>query len=469
MGSVWIARHLQLDIHVAVKFMTAEAATSANARFRFEREAKAAAKLKSAHIVGIMDYGAEGETLYIAMDLLSGEDLAQRIRRLGRLSLPAVANILGQACKGIASAHDAGIVHRDLKPANLFLAREGRDEVVKVLDFGIAKAPVVTGANDSTRTGSLIGSPNYMSPEQIVDSKAVDWRTDIWSLGVIAFQCLTGQEPFAGVEVGAILVGVCHAPIPVPSKLGPDLGPNVDRFFEVALSRPQKERFQSVLDFAQALHSLAEGETRGSASSQPPRISVASGTLSLNPSLAQAETVHPTGPLPAQDAPSGAQLPDAPTGLTGSISQATADLRPAGVRKAPSVFIVGLAAVVMGAGGLFLVRPTFRSRPQAIQTPVTLTTASTPAAPATSAGTVSKAEVSPAPTFPPPAVPGPSVPASAKVPAASAKPQRPKPPPTANTGATPRPVATPSVSANCDPNYTIDADGHKHFKLECFR
>ena len=215
MGSVWIARHLQLDIDVAVKFMTPEAATSANARMRFEREAKAAAKLKSAHIVQILDYGVEGETLYIVMDLLLGEDLATRICRLGRLPLPAVASILGQACEGLTLAHDAGIVHRDLKPANLFLAREGRTEVVKVLDFGIAKAPA-TAASDSTRTGSLIGSPNYMSPEQIVDSKAVDWRSDIWALGVIAFECLVGREPFGGTEVGAILVGVCHAFDPAP-------------------------------------------------------------------------------------------------------------------------------------------------------------------------------------------------------------------------------------------------------------
>jgi serine/threonine-protein kinase len=184
---------------------------------RFEREAKAAAKLKSAHIVQIMDYGVEDETLHIVMELLSGEDLASRIRRLGQLPLPAVAAILGQACKGLALAHEAGVVHRDLKPANLFLAREGRDEIAKLLDFGIAKAPSTVASNNSTETGSLVGSPNYMSPEQIVDSKLVDWRTDLWSLGVIAFECLTGRAPFPGSEIGAILVSVCSGPIPIPS------------------------------------------------------------------------------------------------------------------------------------------------------------------------------------------------------------------------------------------------------------
>jgi serine/threonine-protein kinase len=221
-------------------------------------------------------------------------------------------------------AHDANIVHRDLKPANLFLAREGRNEVVKVLDFGIAKSPSAPGSGSDTRTGALIGSPNYMSPEQIVDSKAVDWRTDIWALGVIAFQCLTGREPFPGVEIGAILVGVCSSPLPIPSQIAPDLGPHVDQFFQTALARPPEQRFQTVLDFARALHALAGGESRRLRSG-PPAISVGASTQPLDGSLAHSAMAQPVLPSvpspavppPATDVPSGVHLPsEKPTGLT---------------------------------------------------------------------------------------------------------------------------------------------------------
>ena len=309
MGSVWIARHLQLDIDVAVKFMTAEAAASPDARSRFEREAKAAARLKSAHIVQVLDYGVEDDVLHIVMELLVGEDLATRLDRVGRLSLPEVARILGQACKGLTLAHEAGVVHRDLKPANIFLARDGHDEVVKLLDFGIAKGPAETGSGHSTGTGWLVGSPNYMSPEQIVDNKAVDWRSDIWALGVIAFECLTGQEPFPGKQVGAILVSIWSSPVPVPSHVAPDLGPEVDRFFQTALARSPAKRFQHALDFARVLYALADAESGHPASgvppsfsSPPPRFASAPPRFSSPGSTGPMEpAVMAASPLPAPD------------------------------------------------------------------------------------------------------------------------------------------------------------------------
>ena len=465
MGSVWIARHLQLDIDVAVKFMTAEAATSSSARLRFEREAKAAAKLKSAHIVQIMDYGVENDALHIVMELLTGEDLASRLQRLGRLPLSAVASLLGQACKGLALAHDAGIVHRDLKPANLFLAREGRDEIVKVLDFGIAKSPVAMGSVSDTRTGSLIGSPNYMSPEQIVDSKAVDWRSDLWALGVIAFQCLTGHEPFPGVEVGAILVGICSNPIPIPSQVAPDLGPQVDWFFQTALARPPEQRFQTAFDFAQALHALAEGETRASTTSQPPRISVAPGTLTLGPSLVQAASIQPS---PVPHPPSAVRVPEPPTALTGSVSQATPDLQPEGIRTSPAAILVGLAALTAVAGGLSLARSIDPRHPLNHDASAALSPASLAATAETLSEDASQPVVAPTLSLPLPEITGPDGGGSDETDSASAKLQRPSAPRT-KPDTPPRPASVPRVSTNCDPNYTIDADGHKHFKLECFQ
>ena len=272
MGSVWVARHLQLDVDVAVKFMNPETAMSANARMRFEREAKAAAKLKNTHIVQIIDYGAEDETLYLVMELLVGEDLASRIRRFGQLPIPMAASILGQACKGLTLAHEAGIVHRDLKPANIFVARDGHDEIVKVLDFGIAKAPATAVSSDSTRTGSLLGSPNYMSPEQIIDSKLVDWRSESgrWALSPLSVS--RGASRSRARRWGESSSGCATGPSRFPRSLHPTSGPKWIRFFQTALARPKEQRFQTATDFARALQTLAERESRFAMSSSPPRI-----------------------------------------------------------------------------------------------------------------------------------------------------------------------------------------------------
>ncbi|MFO0761929.1 MAG: serine/threonine-protein kinase, partial [Byssovorax sp.] len=169
MGSVWAARHLTLDTPVALKFIDPDASAE-DAHLRFEREAKAAAQLRSPHVVQILDHGLdhrpEGELPYIAMELLDGEDLSERLRRRGRLSIPEAANIFGQAAKALRRAHDAGVIHRDLKPSNIFLARFDDDEVVKLLDFGVAKLRrgEMDPQNPATQTGVIFGSPTYMSP-----------------------------------------------------------------------------------------------------------------------------------------------------------------------------------------------------------------------------------------------------------------------------------------------------------------
>ena len=330
MGSVWVARHVQLDIDVAVKFMTPEAAASANARMRFEREARAAAKLKSTHIVQILDYGVEDTTLYIAMDLLSGEDLASRLKRVQRLSLPWVSHILGQACRGVALAHDAGIVHRDLKPANLFMAREGPDEVVKVLDFGIAKAPDSAGTGAETRAGALIGSPYYMSPEQFLDSKSVDWRSDIWALGVIAFQCLTGREPFGAVQLGQILANVCTEPHtdPLPCCAGPRA-----QCGSVLRNRPRpspREALSASLDFALALQALADAESR--ATSGPPAVRVPTPSA---PALDAPRSRRGLDPGRTGRNPKRSRSGVSATALTGSVSQPNHNIHSRPLARAP--------------------------------------------------------------------------------------------------------------------------------------
>ncbi|WP_437760715.1 protein kinase domain-containing protein [Sorangium sp. So ce1389] len=254
MGSIWVARHLQLDVGVAVKLMASEYAASTTARARFEREARAAAQLKIPNVVHVHDYGIEDDTPFLVMELLEGEDLETRLAREGRLTGAATLTIVTQVCKALRRAHEMGIIHRDLKPANLFLSRQDEDELVKVLDFGIAKAEGMLLAGKETKTGTLVGSPYYMSPEQVRRSKSLDRRSDLWSIGVIIYRCLTGRLPFPGEEIGEVFVAICTEDFPLPSSLAPELGPEVDRFFARALMRDPEHRFQSASELAEAFH-----------------------------------------------------------------------------------------------------------------------------------------------------------------------------------------------------------------------
>jgi serine/threonine protein kinase len=257
MGSVWSAFNTQLETPVAVKFMSPSAMSSPEMVGRFLREAKAAAQLRSPHVVQIFEHGVHEGLPYIAMELLEGEDLGKRISGRGRLSLAETADVVAQVCKALRRAHEAGIVHRDLKPANVFLARHDDDEIVKVLDFGIAKSLVPSGdGEEATQTGTLVGTPHYMSPEQARRSKDIDSRSDLWSLGVIAFRALTGKLPFIGDDMINVLVKVCTDPIPLPSSFVPELGPDVDAFFERALSRDLAGRFQTARELSDAFADL---------------------------------------------------------------------------------------------------------------------------------------------------------------------------------------------------------------------
>ncbi|MEZ4294040.1 MAG: serine/threonine-protein kinase [Polyangiaceae bacterium] len=262
MGSVWLARHTELDAPVAVKFMAIELAGTAAAVARFKREAKAAAQLRSPHVVHIHDYGVEEGTPFMVMELLDGEDLAGELARVRRLSVERIAGIVTQVAKALSLAHAAGIVHRDLKPSNLFLARSGEDEIVKVLDFGVAKETMPTLVVDRTTSGVLIGSPQYMSPEQ-ARGEPVDLRSDLWSLGVVVYEALTGSPPFESQHLGALLAKIHEAsPLP-PRALVASLPAGVDDFMRRALARQPEDRFASAKAMADALSALASaGEVR---------------------------------------------------------------------------------------------------------------------------------------------------------------------------------------------------------------
>jgi serine/threonine-protein kinase len=261
MGSVWVAEHLSLRTQVVVKFMAIELAASADAVERFSREAAAAAQVKSPHVVQMLDHGVTPTGVpFIIMELLEGHDLAKHLASRGRLSLGETAQIVGQVCKALARAHERGIVHRDIKPDNIFLCANPDGEIfVKLLDFGIAKSDSRFGVSSGTKTGAMIGTPYYMSPEQVVGAKSIDSRTDLWSLGVVGYECVLGLRPFDEEVFGALAIRIHSGPIPVPSRVDPGVPPAFDWWFGRACARDVTARFATAKELADALSEVARG------------------------------------------------------------------------------------------------------------------------------------------------------------------------------------------------------------------
>jgi serine/threonine protein kinase len=255
MGVVVLARHVQLDQRVAVKFLLAQSLTNAKVVARFDREARAVVKLKSEHVARVLDVGTmETGAPYIVMEYLEGEDLSQTIERRGALPVAEAVDFLLQACEALAEAHAMGIVHRDLKPGNLFLTtRVDGKSLIKVLDFGISK---VEGARENlvlTQTAEVVGSPKYMSPEQLRASRLADARSDIWSLGVILYELLTADVPFVA-ETLAHLCALVISEEPRPLRaLRPDVSAGIEAIITRCLEKDPAKRFQNVSDLAMAL------------------------------------------------------------------------------------------------------------------------------------------------------------------------------------------------------------------------
>jgi serine/threonine-protein kinase len=271
MGSVWFATHTSLGHAVAVKFIHPDLARSAQARRRFETEAKAAAKLKSRHVAQVYDHGMTDEQPYIVMEFLEGHSLESVIEARGALPPAEVITIIEQAARALETAHRAGVVHRDLKPDNIMLATDPEAKpfgyTVKLVDFGIAK--IVTGESPSssgasTHAGAVVGTPHYMAPEALTGSAPVGPRSDVWSLGACAYKAMIGKVPFDGDAIGDIVIKVCVAPLPVPSTERAGLPAGFDVWFATACHRDPHQRFASATQAREALGRLEELAVQGS-------------------------------------------------------------------------------------------------------------------------------------------------------------------------------------------------------------
>jgi serine/threonine protein kinase len=261
MGSVWRAQHLGWEAPVALKIMNRDITAHPEAVARFEREVRLAAGLRSPHVVQVLDHGVDEatQTPYIAMELLEGESLARRLKRTGRLSPASTFQVFSQLARALTRAHAAGIVHRDLKPDNVFLVQNEEESLTKILDFGVAKwtAPDLSESG-LTRPGSVVGTPYYMSPEQIQGAPDIDHRADLWALAAIACECLTGRRPFEApdfAQLAVLLLGNINRPL--PSSLGP-VPPLFDAWFLRATDPDISRRFQSVRAMAQALAPICD-------------------------------------------------------------------------------------------------------------------------------------------------------------------------------------------------------------------
>jgi serine/threonine protein kinase len=434
MGVVVAATHEQLDQRVALKFLLPELVSNPEVVQRFMREARAAVKIHSEHVARVLDVGVtESGTPFMVMEYLDGEDLSQMLAARGPLPPEETVGYVLEACEAIAEAHSLGIVHRDLKPANLFLARRpsGRP-LVKVLDFGISKVPP-SGKDAATSTNALMGSPVYMSPEQMTAPNTVDVRTDVWCLGVVLYELLSQKLPFEGETMPELVFTVVqkpHAPLQsVRAELPEALVAVVDR----CLEKGQAQRFSSIVELARALAPF--GPARSEQSIE--RIEHVLGAAGSVPRIAV-----PRAPFASH--PGGRTF--SPTTSQPSVPSSRLYLLP-----------VGLVVAALGVGAAFFVLRPARG-PSALPVPAATALAPVPATTASAPPAASTVVV--------------LAPPSAEVPPASATPPASSLPWWYGKDPHPRASAHPSASApaaasSCHVVSFFDADGNKHFKQVC--
>jgi serine/threonine-protein kinase len=359
MAVVYEAENIHIGKRVAVKVLAAELITSRIVRERFLREARAAAAVRSPYICDVYDAGEFDNRPFLVMELLEGESLYDLMSNVRRLDTEQTLKIIVQTAKGLAKAHAAHVVHRDLKPENLFLTKTEEGEIVtKLLDFGLAKFYVPSDDSADqvrlTREGALFGTPAYMSPEQARGRGEVDHRSDLWALGCIVYECLTGQTVWnVDQGVAMILAQVASSPLPVPSHLRPDLTPAFDEWFEKALDRDINNRFQTAREFALALADVLSPQNK--ASVQTPSLLVDVDELSSRLGIGSEDR----GPQSARSAPatypnpSGAQSRTTEVGKPADPTEPVLGASIAPLGRTRGGGLLALMVVAAAAGGLF--------------------------------------------------------------------------------------------------------------------
>lgn len=479
MGMVVAARHLELGELVALKFLLPEMLGNVEVRERFSREARAATRIKNEHVARVLDVGTlPTGAPFIVMEHLSGADLAAKLRERGPFRPQEAVDLLLQACEAIAEAHALGIVHRDLKPANLFLTH-GSDgmPVVKVLDFGISKSTSPTSVV-VTSTTAVLGSPLYMSPEQLASTRDVDARTDVWSLGVILYELLAGLVPFEGETFPALCAHILGgAPVPLETRRA-DLPPGLTAAVAAALVRDPNRRTPDVDAFARSIGAFASahghaslariGRIHGLANPHaPPRASVHAfeRTEALAPSGSTTGPA-PYGPPPGAGTTNASMArsvardvassftPGAASGDHAKAPTGAAPARASGSAAASWIALGVLLLLVLGGGGYAL---------RARRAPSKLATAPL-AASALPAAVVSS--LPSAVTASGPSASEPSASASAGPPP-SASGSAASRPPTRNGSPAAKPSAPAGAKKDCAQPYTFTPQGAKQWKPEC--
>ncbi|MEJ7732783.1 MAG: protein kinase [Polyangiaceae bacterium] len=441
MGVVLEARHLRLGRSVALKLLLPELRAAPDVTSRFEREARAVARLTNTHVAKILDVDSLPDgSPFIVMELLRGHDLADELARCVTLPIRQAIGYVLQACEAMADAHAHGIVHRDLKPSNLFLAEQsGGPATIKVLDFGISKLAGDVGAN-VTQTQSAFGTPLYMSPEQVRSAKNVDGRADIWSLGVILYELLAGQPPFYGESATGILAAiVADAPTPI-SELRPDLPPGLAASIMRSLEKQPQARFADVAAFAAAIAPYGPGSDLVPSPGEPSAVSIRTGPIGLELGvLSRSERAEAATSL----APTAPKLPT---------------LNPLNSSAHPRVRALALAAAVFGVCATVAAAVLFgmdEPAPPSTQADVANEGQALPQVDPTSGGASSPIPSAPSLAPAPEVTPAPG--ASAQRPAASSAPspplRRPQGPiPTARPSTAPAPPSQKPTPAD-DPKY----------------